>query len=123
MKISIWMVTRERDTWILLAELLVLLFILIGGSAGGIGVLVGVALLAHVGYRALTSLPMGRVPGRPEGSKQVRRNLDLRSRVVGFLNEMRRVESLGHQATVGGRPLEDLERDLAWAKRRLAAAA
>lgn len=123
MKIRIWLLTRERETWITATELLGLALILLTDAGGVLRLLVGLPLLGHVGYKALTSLPMGRVPGRPDGSKSVRRNLDLRSRVVGFLNEMRRVEDFAHQAVVGGRPQKELERDLVWAKKRMMAAA
>jgi hypothetical protein len=122
-KISIWLLTRERETWITGAEILGLAAVLVVTSTGWLPLLVGVPLLVHVGYKALTSLPMGQVPGRPEGSKQVRRNQDLRSWVVGFLNEMRRMESIAHQASVGGRSRKDIEKDLRWAKKRLMATA
>jgi hypothetical protein len=122
MKITVWLLTRERATWITGAETLGLLLVVLT-APGALTRLVGVALLAHVSYKALTSLPMGQVPGRPDNSKAVRRNLDLRSRVVGFLNEMRRAEDYAHQATVGGRPRADLDRDLAWARKRMMVAA
>jgi hypothetical protein len=122
MKITVWLLTRERATWITGAETLGILLVVLTAT-GGLTRLMAVALLAHVSYKALTSLPMGQVPGRPDGAKAVRRNQDLRSRVVGFLNEIRRAEDYAHQATVGGRPRADLERDIAWARKRMMAAA
>ena len=62
-------------------------------------------VLGHLGYRALTSLPIGQVPGRPAGMARQRRNLQLRTRVVAFLNEVRRAES--YAASTGGAPGED----------------
>jgi len=122
MKITVWLLTRERATWITGVETLGILLVVLT-APGVLTRLVAVALLAHVSYQALTSLPMGQVPGRPNGAKAIRRNQDLRSRVVGFLNEIRRAEDYAHQATVGGRPRADLERDLAWARKRMMAAA
>jgi hypothetical protein len=53
---------------------------------------VGLPLLAHLGYTGMIPLPMGRIPRHPDGSKQARRNQDLRSWVVRFLNEVRKFE-------------------------------
>lgn len=122
MKITVWLLTRERATWITGAETLGILLVVLT-APGVLTRLVAVALLAHVSYKALTSLPMGLVPGRPDGTKAIRRNQDLRTRVVGFLNEMRRAEDYAHQATVGGRPRAEFERDMAWARKRMMAAA
>jgi hypothetical protein len=122
MKITVWLLTRERATWITGAETLGILLVVLT-APGGLTRLVAVALLAHVSYKALTSLPMGQIPGRPDGTKAIRRNQDLRSRVVGFLNEMRRAEDFAHQVDVGGRPRADVERHLAWARQRMMAAA
>jgi hypothetical protein len=122
MKLRIWLVTRDRLTWFTGAEVIALGVVLFSASAT-VRLLLGLPLLAHLGYMALTSVPLGQIPGRPEWAKQVRRNQDLRSRVVGFLNEMRRVEDLAHQGYVGGRAPEAVERDLVSAKRRMMAAA
>jgi hypothetical protein len=121
MKITVWLLTRERATWITGAEALGLLLVLLT-VPGGFTRLAGVLLLAHLSYKALTSLAMGQVPGRPDG-EPVRRNLDLRSRVVGFLNEMRRAEDYSHQAEVGGRPRSEVEKELAGVRKRMMAAA
>lgn len=122
MKITVWLVTWERATWITLAEAVALgALIVVQGSA--LAHLVGLPILAHLGYTALTSLPLGEIPGAPDGAKQLRRNQDLRSRVVGFLNEVRRVEAFAQQAEVGGRPRADLEKDLHWARQRMMTAA
>jgi hypothetical protein len=122
MKITVWLLTRERATWITGAEALGI-FLVVLTAPGVLTRLVAVGLLAHVSYKALTSLPMGQVPGRPDGTKAIRRNQDLRSRVVGFLNEMRRAEDFAHQVDMGGRPRADVERHLAWARQRMMAAA
>jgi hypothetical protein len=122
MKLRIWLVTRDRLTWFTGAEVLALSVVLFNASAT-VRLFLGLPLLAHLGYRALTSVPLGQIPGRPEWAKQVRRNQDLRSRVVGFLNEMRRVEDLAHHGYVGGRAPEVVEKDLVFAKKRMMAAA
>ena len=122
MKITVWLVTWERGTWITLAEV-VALGVLIVAQGSSVPQLVGLAILAHLGYTALTSLPLGEIPGAPTGAKRLRRNQDLRSRVVGFLNEVRRVESYAQQAEVGGRPKRELEKDLHWARQRMMTAA
>jgi hypothetical protein len=122
MKLRIWLVTRDRLTWFTAAEIVALAIVLLGGS-DSVRLLFGLPLLAHLGYMALTSVPLGQIPGRPEWAKQVRRNQDLRSRVVGFLNEMRRVEDLAHHAHIGGRSPIAIEKDLITAKQRMMAAA
>jgi hypothetical protein len=122
MKLRIWLVTRDRETWFTGAEIVGLAIVLASASPS-LRVLLGLPLLAHLGYRALTSVPLGQIPGRPEWAKQVRRNQDLRSRVVGFLNEMRRVEDLAHNGRLSGGTSVAVERDLAYAKRRMMEAA
>jgi hypothetical protein len=122
MKIRLWLVTWERGTWITLAEI-VALGLLMVAQGTAVTQLVGLAILAHLGYTALTSLPLGEIPGAPDGAKRLRRNQDLRSRVVGFLNEVRRVESYVQQAEVGGRPRGELDKDLHWARQRMMNAA
>ena len=122
MKLTIWLVTRDRWTFFTGAEILGLLLVLLSGSEA-LRLVFGLPLLAHLGYRAMTSVPLGEIPGRPEWAKQVRRNQDLRSRVVGFLNEMRRVEDLAHHGHIAGRTPEAVEKDLMYAKKRMMAAA
>jgi hypothetical protein len=122
MKLRIWLVTRDRLTWFTAAEVVALAIVLLGAS-DTMRLLFGLPLLAHLGYMALTSVPLGQIPGRPEWAKSVRRNQDLRSRVVGFLNEMRRVEDLAHHAHIVGRAPAAIERDLVTAKKRMMAAA
>lgn len=115
--------TWERSTWITAVEMLGLGIVLLTSSGTAIALVVGLPLLAHLGYTALTSLPLGAIPGPPAGAKQLRRNQDLRSRIVGFLNEIRRVEEYAQQAEVLGRPRKEVEQDLRWAKQRMMAAA
>lgn len=122
MKLRIWLLTRDRETWVTGAEILALLLVLLAGS-DAVRLIFGLPLLVHVGYRALTSVPLGQIPGRPEWAKQVRRNQDLRSRVVGFLNEMRRVEDIAHRGRIAGGTHADVEKDLLFAKRRMMNAA
>lgn len=84
---------------------------------------VGLPLLLHVGYLAVTSLPMGTIPGRPSGSKKERQNQDLRSRVVAFLGEVRRGEEYAQRVRVGGWPKSEVDANLRSSRQRLMAAA
>ena len=122
MKLTVWLMTRERSTWFLAAEIFGLLLILTT-VPGTILRFVGLGLAAHLGYRVLTSLWIGSMPGRPASSKAERRNQDLRSSVIGFLNEVRRVEDYAQRARAGGLPVAELERDLRLAERRVMQAA
>jgi hypothetical protein len=123
MKITVWMVTRTRETWITSAELLVLGLVLYSGPGAVIRLLIGLPLLVHVGYTALTALPMGLIPGRPVGTTLERRNQNLRSSVIGFLNEVRRVEDHAQRASVAGRPPAELDEYLRTAGKRMMSAA
>ncbi len=122
MKISVWLVTRERETWITSAELLVLGVILLSPTGPLVRMLFGLPLLTHVGYKALTSLPMGLVPGRPERG-QHRRHYDLRARVVRFLDEVKRVEDFAQRAELAEVPDDEVKEFLFVAQRRVMAAA
>lgn len=122
MNIRIWLVTRERSSWIAGAEVLGLLLVLLLAVDSAWARLVGFALLGHLGYTALTGLPMGEVPGRPAGG-QPRRNLDLRAQVVAFLREVRRVDEYAQRAKLAGVPSAQLEADLRAGEQRLLAAA
>lgn len=122
MKITVWLATRHHTTWIALAESIVLAAVVATGQSG-LWRWVGLLLVGHLGYRAVTSLPMGLVPGRPTGSKQQRRNQDLRSRVVGFLNEVRRVEAYAQRARAGRVSRDEVQRTLVVSQRRMMKAA
>jgi hypothetical protein len=122
-KITIWLVTRDRDTWVTGAEIVCLTLVLIVAVESTVGRAIGLLVLAHLGYRALTSLPMGAIPGRPLASRQERRNLHLRARIVGFINEVRRVEEYVQRARTAGRPRVEVEMQLRSAERRLMEAA
>lgn len=122
MKVSVWLVTRERTTWITAAEILALGIVLFAPSGAGVRILFGLPLLVHVGYKALTSLPMGSVPGRPERG-QPRRHYDLRARVVRFLAEVQRVEEYAHRAEVARLPRREVDEFLFSGQRRVMAAA
>lgn len=122
-KITVWLITRERATYITAAEVLGLALVLFATPGSTLRLLVGLPLLAHLGYTALTSLPLGMVPGRPEGSKQERRNQELRTRVVAFLNEVRRVEEYAQRARLAGHRGRKVEESLRAAEHRMMAAA
>jgi hypothetical protein len=121
-KVSVWLATRELTAWITAAEILGLGIVLCTPSGPGVRMLFGLPLLVHVGYKALTSLPMGSVPRRPEGG-QPRRHYDLRARVVRFLDEVKRVEDYAHQAELSGLPKREVDEFLFTGQRRVMAAA
>jgi hypothetical protein len=122
MRITVWIAKMERETWVTAAEILGLALIVIAAPVAVIRVLLGVPLLAHLGYRALTSLPMGLVPRRPERG-QPRQRYDLRARVVRFLDEVRRAEDLAERSRVGGPADSDMEQQMWAAQKRVMAAA
>ncbi len=122
MRITVWLVTRERDTWIVGAEILALALVLLLAAPPVLRLGVGLPVLAHVGYRALTSLPIGCIPTRPSGAPK-RRNLTLRSRVVAFLNEVREAEAVAQHARRVPAARVGVERELEAAARRMMAAA
>jgi hypothetical protein len=117
------LLTRERRTLITLAELVILWIVVFVVDQGAVRLLVGVPLFLHVGYLALTSLPMGEVPRRPDNARKERRNQDLRSRIVGFLNEVRRAEDYAHRARVAGWPEDEVQETLRLARERAMRAA
>jgi hypothetical protein len=123
MKITVWLVTRERDTWITGAEILVLALLLLAAPGPLVRLWIGLPILAHLGYRALTSLPLGQVPGRPVGVARQRRNQHLRTRIVAFLNEVRRAENYALRATDAGQIPAEIEENLRSAERRMMLAA
>ena len=122
MKIRIWLVTRERSTWIAAGELAVIAVLFALSVESALVQLFGFGLLAHLGYMAMTGLPMGQVPGRPAGG-QPRRNLDLRAQVVAFLREVRRVDEYAQRAKISGLPPDQVEASLRVGEQRLMAAA
>ena len=119
MKLSWWVATRDRATWITLAEVLVLGLVLLTSSGTAAAWLVGLPLLLHLGYRDLTSLPLGAVPGAPSGNAERRRNHELRAQVVAFLNEVQRAEKYVQSARARGSAPTDVEKSLRWARERL----
>ncbi|MDH3207085.1 MAG: hypothetical protein OEO79_10755 [Gemmatimonadota bacterium] len=122
MRITVWLAARERDTWVTGAEALALALILWTGPGGLVRLGIGLPLLAHIAYRALTSLPMGAVPRRPERG-QARSHYDLRARIVRFLDEVRRAEDFAQRARVGGSSKAELEQQLWAAQQRVMLAA
>lgn len=93
--------------------------VLILSPGGWMALLVGVPVLGHLGWSALTSVPVGAVPGPPPGISERRRNHHLRYRVVGFLNEVQRVEEFVQGAKAAGLPRHEVERSLRSAEHRL----
>lgn len=123
MKITVWMATRERATWISAAEVVVLALLLLFWPERAIRLMVGVPLLIHLGINAMTSLPMGEVPGRPDGVKRERRNRDLRYCVAGFLSEVRRVEEYAQRAKTAGWSRKEVAGNMRLAQKKIMAAA
>lgn len=122
MKIRIWLVTREPQTWIAGAEIVALALLLLWAVDSPAVRVLGLVVLAHLGYTALTGLPMGRIPGRPLRGRP-RRNLDLRAQVVTFLREVRRVDDYAQSALLAGWPVERLQAGLRAGEQRVMAAA
>jgi len=122
MKITVWLVTRDRATWIAAAEILGLAVLLTLATESTLARLLGFGLISHLGYTAMTGLPMGSIPGRPAGG-QARRNLDLRAEVVAFLREVRRVDEFAQRAVVAGLPTQEIETNLRTGEQRVMAAA
>lgn len=122
MRITVWLMSRERRTWLTAAEISVLGLIVVGAPGAPVRLLIGLPIVAHLGYQALTSLPMGLVPRRKEGGLH-RRRYDLRARVVRFLDEVKRVEDYADRARISGLPEADVEQYLNGAQRRVMTAA
>jgi hypothetical protein len=122
MRITVWMMTRERRTWLTGAQVLVLGLIVVSAPTAPVRLLIGLPLVVYLGYQALTSLPLGLVPRRKEGGVH-RRRYDLRSRVVRFLDEVRRVEDYADRARISGLKEQDVEEYLNVAQRRVMSAA
>jgi hypothetical protein len=122
MKITVWLAARDRWTWIAAAEMLGLAVLLTMAVESSIARLLGFALLGHLGYSALTGLPMGEIPGRPRGGQQ-RRNLDLRAKVVVFLREIRRLEEYVQRARLSGWSHTEIQTNLQASEQRMIAAA
>ncbi len=122
MKITVWLARMHRATWIVAAEASVLGLILLAGPGKWVRLVVGVPVLVHLGYTAMTSLPFGELPKKPSDAR-VRRNQDLRSHVIGFLNEVRRLEEYVQQARTAGLPTDQVEQSKQVGHRRIMAAA
>lgn len=117
-----WIATREPRTWITVAEIVALAIVLLAGGAL-LRPLLGLPLLVHLGWDALTSVPVGEIPGPPEGVGERRRNYHLRYRVVAFLNEVQRVEQFVQDAKQANLPREEVEKNLRSAQKRIMATA
>jgi len=122
MRVSVWMATRERRTWLTASEIVTLGLIVVSGAAAPVRLLIGLPIVVHLGYLALTSLPMGAVPRRREGGS-ARRRYDLRARVVRFLDEVKRVEDYVGRARFSGMPEDDVDEYVRTAQRRVMTAA
>jgi hypothetical protein len=122
MKITVWLGSRDRATWIALSETLMLGYLM--WQPGLVFRLtLGLPLLVHLGYTAMTSLPMGMIPRRPEGSKRARRNQDLRSWVVRFLNEVKELEDYLWRARSADSSPEEVSEKLHVGRQRVMGAA
>ena len=119
---KVWLARWDRFTWVAAAEAIVLGLLLIVEPSALVRTLFGIPLLAHLGYTAMTALPVGAIPARPDGAK-ARRNPELRTSVIGFLNEVRRVEDYAQRARASGLPPEVLALNLQIAESRILAAA
>lgn len=122
MKITVWLGSTDRATWIAVGETLMLAYLLLQPGLV-FRLLLGLPLLAHLGYTAMTSLPMGMIPRRPEGSKQARRNQDLRSWVVRFLNEVKELEDYLWRARSADSASSEVSEKLRLGRQRVMAAA
>lgn len=122
MKITVWLGSRERATWIALSETLMLVYLMWHPNVL-FRLIVGLPLLLHLGYTGMTSLPMGMIPRRPEGSKQERRNQDLRSWVVRFLNEVKEIEDYMWRARSSDSAPAEVSEKLRLGRQRVMAAA
>ena len=122
-KRTVWLARLDRATWIASAEAAVLGLILVSGPGKWVRLLIGVPVLVHLAYTTMTSLPMGQIATRPEGVNRVRQNQDLRTCVVGFLNEVRRVEDYANRARTAGLPTEAVDQSLERGQRRIMVAA
>lgn len=123
MKITVWLARSHRATWIAAAETSTLALLLFSGPGTLVRVLVGMPVLAHLAYTAMTGLPIGTLPKRPVNVKRDRQNQELRSNVIGFLNQVRRVEEYAQRAQTGGVPVPEVERHLEAGRDRIMAAA
>lgn len=123
MKKTLWLARLDRPTWIAAAEWVTLGLILLAGPGKWIRLLVGLPVLTHLAYTTMTSLPIGEIPSRPEGTTRVRQNQDLRTCVIGFLNEVRRVEDYANRARTAGLPTEAVDQSLQRGQRRIMVAA
>jgi hypothetical protein len=120
MKVRLWLARLDRITWINGAASVALAVILLIGPPWYVRLLLGIPLLVHLGYSALTGLPIGMIPRRPDSAKAPhRRNQDLRSRVVGFLNDIRSIEAYAQQAVIGDVPRSDVEATLRKAQTKI----
>jgi len=122
MRITVWMLTRERRTWLTATEILVLGLIVLVAPAATVRLLIGLPIVVHLGYQALTSLPLGHVPRRREGGLH-RRRYDLRARIVRFLDEVKRAEDYAQRARFSGLDEQNVEEYLHVAQRRVLTAA
>lgn len=122
MKITVWLGARDRAAWIALSETLMLVYLLWYPGVL-LRLIVGLPLLLHLGYTGMTALPMGMIPRRPEGSKQERRNQDLRSWVVRFLNEVKELEDYMWRARSSDSSPAEVSEKLRLGRQRVMAAA
>lgn len=109
--------------WVTVTEVLVLSLVLLTAPGMIVRLVVGLPIVVHLGWTALTSVPLGAVPGPPTGAGERRRNYQLRYRVVAFLNEVQRVEKYVQEAQAIGLSREEMEKNLRVAEKRIRATA
>ncbi len=106
-------------TVVAILEVLGLTGILLFASTPVLRVIVGLPILAHLGWGVLTSVPLGGIPGPPPGVGERRRNHRLRYRVAEFLREVKRVEAFARQAQIGEVPAATAQKSLQSSEARL----
>ena len=97
MKLSIWLRTRDQDTWIVTIEAVLIGFVLLV-EPSPYARLLAVALLGHLAWVTTDLLRMTRNGRSRAGSRAVRANHELRTHVIHFLREIKRVEAFRRRA-------------------------
>lgn len=100
-------------------EVLALAAVLLLAPSPALRVVLGLPLILHLGWRVISSVPVGGIPGPPPGVGERRRNHRLRYRVVEFLREVKRIEAYARQAGDGAVAPREVESNLRGAERRL----
>ena len=123
MKTTNWLARVERATWVAAVEAAALTLILFAGPSTSVRLFVGVPMLAHLAWTAFARPSLEQPSHGSQGATGVRRNDYLRTSVVGFLAEVRRVEAYAQRARSAGLSGETVELSLERGERRIMAAA